>query len=249
MKIISWNVNGIRAVYKKNFLDFVKSKNPDILCLQEIKANEKQLVNLDRLKNYFPYFNSAEKKGYSGVAVYTKKKPLKIEKVIGFDLFDKEGRILILHFKKFILINIYIPHGGRQKEKLEYKLETYSFLFNLLKKLENKNIILTGDFNIAHNEIDLARPKNNKKNIMFTKDERNQIDKLINFNFIDTFRSLHEKEIKYSWWPYSVNARERNIGWRIDYIFISKKLEKKLKNSSILSEINGSDHCPIEIDI
>lgn len=248
MNIISWNVNGIRAIYKRDFLNWIKKESPDILCLQEIKANSNQLnPELLNPKGYFSYLNSAEKKGYSGVAVFTKKAPIKLISNLGLERFDREGRILELHYPNFILINLYLPHGGRKKENLNYKLRVYSYLLNYLEKMKDKKVILIGDFNIAHKEIDLARPKQNKNNIMFTKEERTQIDKLIALGFIDTFRKFHEKEIKYTWWPYFANARERNLGWRIDYAFSSKRLTSYIKNPFILSKILGSDHCPIKI--
>jgi len=250
MKIISWNVNGLRAVCKKGFLGWLGKTNADIICLQEIKIQPEQLPSdLINPKNYYSFFNFANKKGYSGVAVYVKKKPLSIEKKLGMERFDKEGRILRLEFPDFILINIYIPHGGRQKENLDYKLEVYGYLLNYLKKVENKNIILIGDFNIAHQEIDLARPKGNKNNTMFTPEERKQIDKIIELGFVDTFRKFHKDGGHYTWWPYAFNARQRNLGWRIDYAFVSKPLIPKLKNAFILNKVPGSDHCPIGIEI
>lgn len=250
MKIISWNVNGLRAVYKKNFLNWLEKSKADIVCLQEIKAQEQDLPKeLIKIKNYYSFFNPAQRPGYSGVAVYSKVKPVKIEKSIGLKRFDDEGRILQLEYPEFTLINIYIPHGGRQKENLKYKLEVYKYLFNTLKKLQNKKVILIGDLNIAHTELDLARPKNNMKNIMFTAEEREQIDQIIKLGFIDTFRAFHKLSVNYTWWPYRLNARKRNIGWRIDYTFISKKLRSKLKDAYILSKVEGSDHCPIGIEI
>ena len=256
MKILSWNVNGIRAVYKKGFLKWFKNSKADIICLQETKAQKEQIPDdLVNPKGYYSYFNSALKKGYSGVAVYTKKKPEKAEYKLGLKRLDKEGRILKLYFSKFTLINLYLPHGGRQKENLGYKLETYKYLLNYLKKDGNpakkrgadKNVILIGDFNVAHQEIDLARPKNNQNNIMFTPEERKQIDNIIKLGFIDTFRKFNQKSGNYTWWPYFNNCRERNLGWRIDYCFISKKI--KLENAFILKNIPNSDHCPIGINM
>jgi len=250
MKIVSWNVNGIRAVYKKNFLDWFITTNADIVCLQEIKAQKEQIPSdLVELKDYYFYFNQAIKKGYAGVAVYSKQKPLKVEYKLGLNRFDQEGRILQLEYPSFTLINLYLPHGGRQKENLSYKLKVYDYLLRYLQNNRSKNIILIGDFNVAHRDIDLARPKQNQNNVMFTPEERQQIDKIINLGFIDTFREFHKEGDHYTWWPYMANARQRNLGWRIDYIFISKELTKKLKDAFILSEIMGSDHCPIEIEI
>jgi len=226
VKIISWNVNGIRSIYKKNFLKWLAAINADIVCLQEVRAQKEQIPSdLLKLKDYYFYSNQAAKKGYAGVAVYTKQKPLKVKYKLGLKRFDQEGRILELRYPNFTLINLYFPHGGRQKENLNYKLKVYKYLLGYLKKIKEKNIILIGDFNIAHQEIDLARPKQNQNNIMFSIEERKQIDK------------------------YFANARKRNLGWRIDYAFISKRLSQKLKNAFILSKTVGSDHCPIGIEI
>ncbi len=250
MKIISWNVNGLRAVYKRNFLSFVKAVDADILCLQEIKLQKEQLPkDLASLKNYYSYFNFAEKKGYSGVAIYSRQKPLRAEYKLGIKRFDSEGRIIKLEYPQFFLINVYIPHGGRQKENLEYKLDVYKYFLKYCEKIKNKRVILVGDFNIAHQEIDLARPKQNQNNIMFTPEERKRINSLIKLGFIDTFREFHKDGGHYTWWPYFVGARERNLGWRIDYAFVSKLLMPKLKDAFILEKVKGSDHCPVGIEI
>jgi len=248
MKILSWNVNGIRAVYKRGFLKWLNQTKADIVCLQETKAQKEQIPDdLINPKGYYSYFNSASKKGYSGVAVYSKTKPRKAEYKLGMKRFDQEGRILKLKYPKFTLINLYLPHGGRGKENLDYKLESYKYLLNYLKRNKSKNIILIGDFNIAHQEIDLARPKDNKNNIMFSPIERKQIDKIIKLGFTDTFRKFNQKTGNYTWWPYYRNCRERNIGWRIDYVFTSRNL--KLKNAFILKNVSGSDHCPIGVEV
>lgn len=250
MKILSWNVNGLRAVYKKGFLDWFKKTPPEILCFQETKLQEDQLPQeLKNLPGNFSFYNSAVKKGYSGVAVFAKTKPEKVITKFNHTRFDQEGRFLQLEFPYFTLINLYLPHGGRGKENLGYKLEVYDHLLKYLEKLKNQKVVLTGDFNIAHQEIDLARPKDNKKNIMFTPEERKQIDKIIELGFTDTFRKFHQEGGNYSWWPYFLNARERNLGWRIDYTFASKPLLSELKEAFILSEIKGSDHCPIGTEI
>lgn len=250
MKIISWNVNGLRAVYKKNFWDWFKKTKADIICLQEIKAHPEQLTpELVKPKGYYSYFNPASKKGYSGVAIYTKKEPLKVEYKLGMKRFDQEGRILKLEYPNFTLFNLYLPQGGRQKENMGYKLEVYTHLLNYLKRNKNKKIILIGDFNIAHEEIDLARPKQNQKNTMFTPKERKQIDKIIDLGFTDTFRKFHKQAGQYTWWPWLAKARLRNMGWRIDYVFTSKSLTPKLKNAFILSEVRGSDHCPVGVEM
>ena len=250
MKIISWNVNGLRAIYKKGFWEWFEKIKADIVCLQETKIQEEQLsLDLVRLKNYSSFFNSASKKGYSGVGVFSKKSPLVVKRKLGLDRFDDEGRFLELQYPEFTLINLYLPHGGRQKENLAYKLKVYQSLFKYLQKMNKQKLILIGDFNIAHQEIDLARPKQNKKNIMFTPKEREQIDKLVELGFTDSFRKFHKDDGHYTWWPYFANARQRNLGWRIDYAFVSKKLVPNLKKSFILSLVQGSDHCPIGIEI
>jgi len=249
VQILSWNVNGLRSIYKKGFLNWFKKSNADIVCLQEVRAQKKQLPEeLISIKGCFSYFNSAVKKGYSGTAVYTKEKPLKIEKEIGFERFDEEGRMIKLKYKDFTLINFYMPNGGRQKQDMDYKLEFYDYLFEYLKK-DNKKLILTGDFNIAHKEIDLARPKENKNNTGFTPEEREKIDRLINLGFIDSFRFFNKDKKAYTFWSNFAHARERDVGWRIDYFFISKDLFSQCKNPFILKDVMGSDHCPIGIEI
>jgi exodeoxyribonuclease-3 len=250
MKIFSWNVNGLRASYKKGFLDWFKDAKADIVCLQEVRSQRHELPEpLKEISGYNLFLNPAKKTGYSGTAIYTKQKPIKEVTVISLDRFDKEARMIRLDFPEFILINFYLPHGGRQKENLDYKLEVYSHIFKYLKKLKNKKIVLVGDFNIAHQEIDLARPKDNQNNIMFTRKERQQIDKIIKLGFTDTFRKFDKTTEHYTWWSNFAKARERNLGWRIDYCFVSKSLVKKIKQAFILDKIKGSDHCPIGIDI
>lgn len=247
MKIISWNVNGLRSVHKKGFLDWFEKEDADIVCLQEIKIDKDSLLpDLANREGYYLYSNSALKKGYSGVLVYTKPKPLSVVTKIGIDRFDSEGRILELKYPKFTLMNLYLPHGGRSKENLGYKLEVYK---RLLGRLRNncKNTILIGDFNIAHQDVDLERPKQNRGNIMFTPNEREQIDKLIALGFVDTFRKFHKAGGNYTWWPYMRSARERNLGWRIDYCFVSKELDPKVEEAFILPKVMGSDHCPVGI--
>lgn len=250
MKIISWNINGLRTALKKGFLDWLNKSRADIICLQETKAQPGQLpFDLIKPRNYFSYFHSATKKGYSGVAVYTKRNPSSVKRKLGIKRFDQEGRLLQLKYPHLTLINLYLPHGGRKKENLNYKLIIYRYLFKYLNNWREKEVLLIGDFNIAHQEIDLARPKQNKNNIMFTPEERKQIDKLIELGFTDTFRKLHPKERSYTWWPYFANARQRNLGWRIDYAFTSRSLTPRLKTAFILSEVKGSDHCPIGVEI
>lgn len=249
MKIISWNINGLRSVFKKGFWDWFEKENADIVCLQEIKIDkEKLLPDFVNRKGYYLYTNTALKKGYSGVLVYTKTKPVSVKVNLNLTRFDQEGRFMELEYPNFTLINIYIPHGGRMKQNLAYKLEVYK---NFLKKIKNntKETIVVGDFNIAHTEIDLERPKQNMNNIMFTILERKQISDFINLGFIDTFRKIHrDKAGNYTWWPYMRNARERNLGWRIDYCFVSKDMVAKVKNAFILPQVMGSDHCPVGIE-
>jgi len=250
MKIISWNVNGLRSIYRKGFAELLGKGYFDIVCLQEIKTKKEQL-SFDFLepKGYFSFYNSAERPGYSGVAVFSKEKPEKVERKLGHSQFDSEGRMLKMDFKDFFVINLYIPHGSRDKRNLDYKFQIYEYLVKEIKKMKNKNIVLLGDFNVAHREIDLARPGENRNNIMFTEKERNQIDEIVDLGFIDTFRRLNSKGGHYSWWPYRVDARQRNIGWRIDYVFISKGLISRLKDAFILNKVMGSDHCPVGIEI
>ena len=264
LKIISWNVNGIRSAYKKGFVDFLKKENPDIFCLQEIKADNsqfpKELFNL----GYKIIVNSAFKKGYSGVAVFLKKKPNEINLKFNHKRFDREGRFIELTFNNFTLINLYIPQGGRDKLNIPYKLESYKKLFVYIKRIKQKNIILIGDFNIAHKKIDLARPKQNQNNTMFTIDERKQIDKLINLGFVDSFRIFNKNGDNYTWWSYIAKSkmkqhglktdarvieRKLNVGWRIDYAFVSYAFSKNVKSAYILKEVHGSDHAPIVIEI
>jgi len=251
MKIISWNVNGIRSVSDKQEFPKLLKQKADFYCLQELKAQEIDIPKkIFEIKNYRFYTNCGNKKGHSGVGILTNQKPLSVATKIGFKQFDTEGRFLMLEFKHYILINFYIINGGRQKENMTYKLKFYNYLLTkYLPKFKNKNLILIGDFNIAHTEIDLARPKQNQNNTMFTPLERKQLDNLLKLNFIDTFRYLNSKGENYTWWPYFANARSRNLGWRIDYCFISKKLLSKLSSAFILPKQLGSDHCPIGITL
>lgn len=255
MKILSWNVNGIRAAYKKGLLDWFLKTSPDILCLQEIKANLKDFPpelkgdSLFSKNSHHLYVNSANRPGYSGTAVYTKKEPVNVKDKIGIKRFDEEGRYLELEYPDFILINLYTPNGSRDKSNMGYKLEAYDYLLKYFEKIKNKDVILIGDFNIAHEEIDLARPKQNTRNTMFTSEEREKISKMVGLGFVDIFRQFHKEGGNYTWWPYAFNARERNLGWRIDYAFVSKKMLPKVKNAFILPEVIGSDHCPVGIEI
>ena len=247
LSILSWNVNGLRSIYRNGGHTWLKESKADIICLQELKLQEKDFGVLS-IKDC-GYFNYADKKGYSGVAVFTEEKAYRCQTVFGLERFDQEGRFIELSFPGFTLINLYLPHGGRDKENLAYKLDVYKRLLNHLKKIKDKNVILIGDFNIAHQEIDLARPKQNKNNIMFTPEERAQIDKLLKFGVVDTFRMFHKDGGHYTWWPYFANARNRNLGWRIDYCFVSRSLAPVVKNAFILKDVRGSDHCPIGIKL
>jgi exodeoxyribonuclease-3 len=252
MKILSWNVNGIRAADKKGLFNWFKKENPDILCLQEIKAQKEQLPShLRNTPNYHLFINSAEKKGYSGVETYNKKIPENIKTGFGIEKFDQEGRILITEYTKFILFNIYFPNGKKNQERLDYKLDFYdtflAYADNL--KAKGKNIVVCGDFNTAHKEMDLARPKENEKISGFLPIERAWIDAFIEHGYIDTFREFYRQPEQYTWWDIKTKARERNVGWRIDYFFVNKELMKYVKNAFILQEVLGSDHCPIGIEI
>ena len=252
MKVLSWNVNGIRAVDRKGFFQWFTKEKPDVICLQEIKAQKEQLPShLRNTPNYHLCINSAEKKGYSGVATYTKLKPLVVKMGFGIEKFDREGRILITEYSRFILFNIYFPNGKKNQERLDYKLDFYdtflAYADNL--KAKGKNIVVCGDFNTAHKEIDLARPKENEKISGFLPIERAWIDTFIDHGYIDTFREFNKQSEQYSWWDMKTRARERNVGWRIDYFFVNKEFMKYVKNAFILQEVLGSDHCPIGIEI
>jgi exodeoxyribonuclease-3 len=251
-QLLSWNVNGIRAIYKKGFLDWFKKENPDILCLQETKAHPDQLV--DELKNvdgYESFFSAAERKGYSGVVTYTKLKPIKVQQGIGKKEFDSEGRFIITEFDDFTLFNIYFPNGKASKERLQYKMEFYDSFLKHCKKLlkQNKKIVICGDVNTAHKEIDIARPKENSDVSGFLPQEREWIDKFLAAGFLDTFRIFNQEPDQYTWWDMITRARERNVGWRIDYFYASENLKNNIKSASIHSSVMGSDHCPIELEL
>jgi len=262
MKIISWNVNGIRAVHKKGLLlPFIKKHSPDILCLQETKAEQNQ-SEVD-LPDYEEYWNSASKKGYSGTAIFTKTKPLSIildipkEIAKKYNLADKygdpntEGRVVTAEFKNFYVVNVYTPNAKDDLSRipLRYKDWDPAFLEHVKDLEKNKPIIFCGDLNVAHTSLDLARPKENVGNKGFTEEEREGIDKIIKAGFVDTFRIFTKEGGHYSWWSHFANARSRNVGWRIDYFFVSHKLKKKVKSAKILPEVLGSDHCPVLIEI
>jgi exodeoxyribonuclease III len=252
LKIYSWNVNGIRAILKKGFLEWVKKSEADIICLQETKIQANQIPDeLLNVKGFKSYWFSAHKKGYSSVCTYTKQEPLYVQKGLGIEKFDVEGRSILTEYDDFVLANIYFPNGGRGPERVEYKLEFYDKLFFQLHKkyFGKKEIIVTGDFNTAHNEIDLARPKENQFSSGFLREERDWIDNIINLGYIDIFRELNKEPNWYTYWDPITRARERNVGWRIDYFIITKGLKDKIKSAKIHNDIFGSDHCPISIDI
>ncbi len=253
MKIISWNVNGIRAWHKKGCLECLLETNPDIICFQETKAEKEQLPpELVNIPGYFSYFNSsAERKGHSGTAVFTKAKPDNVTYGLGVNGLDEQGRQINLFYKDFVLINCYFPNGGGPKERLEKKLRYYNEFLKFLNKIRKsgKKIIFCGDVNVAHNEIDLARPESNKENVGFLPVERKWVDELIENNYVDTFRNLYPKKVVYSWWDMKTRARDRNVGWRLDYFFVDNTLTNKVKDSLIHFNVIGSDHAPIELQI
>ena len=249
MKLISWNVNGIRACITKGFKDFFNEINADIFCKQETKCQTGQ-VDLE-FDGYKSYWNSAEKKGYSGTAIFTKKEPISVSYGIGIEEHDKEGRVITLEFEKFYMVNIYTPNSKRELERLEYRQIWEDEIRKYLLKLNQKKpVIMCGDLNVAHEEIDLKNPKSNTRNAGFTIEERNKMTELLNAGFTDTFRYLYpDKEEAYSWWSYMRKAREKNVGWRIDYFIVSKSIENKIKEATIYSKIMGSDHCPVGLEI
>ncbi len=252
MKIYSWNVNGIRAIAKKGFVDWVYRESPDILCIQETKAQKDQLSeDLISIEGYKSYFMQAEKKGYSGVALYTKETPIQIEK-LGIEKFDNEGRVIIAHYLDFILINAYFPNSQTAGKRLEYKVEFCDALLecsNLLHAKYKKSVIICGDYNIAHTEIDLANPKENEKNPGYLPEERAWMSKFLDAGYSDVFRELYPDTVKYSWWSYRTRARERNVGWRIDYLCVKGEIRDKVADAEILNEVIGSDHCPVTLKI
>ena len=253
MKLISWNVNGLRAAMGKGFKEFFEKIDADIFCVQETKMQEDQIdIEIsDLFKNYNSYWNSAIKKGYSGTAVFTKKKPIKVSYGIGIEEHDNEGRIITLEFEDFYLVNCYTPNSKRELERLDYRMVWEDAIRNYLLELNKaKPVIYCGDLNVAHQEIDLKNPKTNHQSAGFTDQERNKMTELLNSGFTDSFRYLYpEKENCYTWWSYMFHAREKNVGWRIDYFIVSKSIENKIKESTIYSEVLGSDHCPVGLEL
>ncbi len=252
LKLLSWNVNGIRAAQKKGLLEWLLKESPGILCVQETKAHIEQLnKELINPNGYKTYWSSGEKKGYSGVAIFTKTEPVNIETGFGVKKFDCEGRILISDYKDFVLFNIYFPNGQRDEERLKYKLGFYDEFLKYVEKLKAKGrkVIICGDVNTAHKEIDLARPKENENSSGFLPIERKWMDKFTEHGYIDTFRHFHDEGGNYTYWDQITRARERNVGWRIDYFFITADLLKNLKSAFIMPEVMGSDHCPLGIEV
>lgn len=249
MKLISWNVNGIRACVNKGFKDFFNEIDADIFCIQETKCQPEQ-IDLE-FEGYTSFWNSAEKKGYSGTAIYTKEKPINVIYGIGIEEHDKEGRVITLEFEKFYMVNIYTPNSKRSLERLDYRQiwedEIRKYLLTLSKE---KPVIMCGDLNVAHKEIDLKNPKTNRGNAGFTDEEREKMSELLEAGFTDTFRHLYPtKEDSYSWWSYMGRAREKNVGWRIDYFIVSDNIKDKIIEAKIHPDVMGSDHCPVELDI
>lgn len=246
MKIICWNVNGIRAALKKNFLAYVEREDPDVLCIQETKAGRDHIqINTP---GYEQYWNNAEKPGYSGTLIFTKEKPLSVQYGLAQKEHDTEGRVITAEYKDFFLVTVYVPNAQPDLARIDYRMQWDKDFCTFLKKLDKKKpVIVCGDFNVAHNAIDLARPKQNEGKKGFSQQERDGFQRFIDANFIDTFRHVHGEKIQYSWWSMMGGARKNNVGWRIDYFLISKKLASRLKDAFIQDQVMGSDHCPVGI--
>jgi len=250
MKILCWNVNGIRAVKEKGFLDWLDTESPDIICLQETKAHPEQLdSNLLQPAAYYTYWNYPERRGYSGVATFTKEEPVRVQNGFGIDEFDMEGRVIITEYPELFIFNIYFPNGKKDESRLKYKMDFYEAFLQYVEQVrkQGKGIIVCGDFNTAHKEIDLARPKANEKVSGFLPEERAWIDRFISNGWVDTFRYFHREPDQYTWWDLKSRARERNVGWRIDYLFITENLLPSLSEAFIMPVVMGSDHCPVGI--
>ncbi len=252
LELISWNVNGIRAIHRKGFIDWLSENKPDIISIQETKAQIDQLPKkLINIPDYTSYFNSAERKGYSGVATYSQIKPKNVINGMGIDKFDTEGRLLRIDYDEFILLNIYYPNGGSGEERLQYKLDFYDAFLDYANKLrdEGTNLVICGDLNTAHNPIDLARPKANEEVSGFLPIEREWVSKFLSNGYVDTFREFNQEPDQYTWWSYRTKARDRNVGWRLDYFFVNEEFLDKVVDSYILSDVMGSDHCPIGLKL
>lgn len=244
MKFISWNVNGIRAVQKKGFNEYVQKENPDVLCLQEVKATKEQAGDI--MKGYHSFWNPAQKKGYSGTAIFSKKEPINVTYGIGLEEHDTEGRVITAEFDDYHVLTVYTPNAQRGLTRLDYRLKWDEVFRDFVRNLEKKKpVIFCGDLNVAHQEIDIAHPNSNRNNPGFTDAERNSFSKLLEAGFVDSFRYFNKDPHQYSWWSYMFNAREKNIGWRIDYFCASEKLKHAMKSAFIRQEIHGSDHCPV----
>ncbi len=252
MRILSWNVNGIRAVERRGFLEWLYRESPDILCVQETKAYPEQLSEeLRQPQDYHTYWSYPEKKGYSGVATFTKEKPVHIYYDLASEGFDVEGRIITVEYPDFILLNVYFPNGKKDEERLKYKLDFYELALNFVERIKTQNdrLIICGDFNTAHKEIDLANPKSHENTSGFLPVERAWIDKLVTYHYIDTFRHFNKEPNQYTWWDLRTGARERNVGWRLDYLFVSENLLDSVTKAFIMPEVTGSDHCPVGIEL
>jgi len=252
MRLISWNVNGIRAAIRNGFFDWLQTDRASIICLQEVKARKEQIGgSFDRLTNYRIFWNAAQRPGYSGVALLSNRPPLRTEYGLGIDEFDKEGRVILQEYERFFLYNIYFPNGQRDQSRLDYKLRFYDFYLEKAEELRatGKAVITCGDFNTAHKAIDLKNPKANENTSGFLPVERQWMDKLVARGFVDTFRMFHEEAEQYSWWTYRFGARKRNVGWRIDYFFIDREHAPLVKDAFILQQVMGSDHCPVGIEL
>lgn len=252
MKLYSWNVNGIRAAAKKGFMDWANDTQPDVLCLQETKALPEQVPQaLLEGNGYHQYWHSAERKGYSGVSTWCREEPLYVQEGLGIDRFDREGRVLITEHPNFLLYNIYFPNGQMSQERLDYKLDFYEELLEIIDEqaASGLNIAVTGDWNTAHKEIDLARPRDNEKTSGFLPEERVLIDKYVEHGWVDTFREFHPEPERYSWWTYRFGARSRNVGWRIDYFFVNHAFLAQVADADIHDDVMGSDHCPVSLEV
>ncbi|MDD4594435.1 MULTISPECIES: exodeoxyribonuclease III [unclassified Methanobrevibacter] len=252
LELISWNVNGIRAIHRKGFIDWLSENKPDIISIQETKAQIDQLPKkLINIPDYTSYFNSAERKGYSGVATYSQIKPKNVINGMGIEKFDTEGRLLRIDYDEFTLLNIYYPNGGSGEERLQYKLDFYDAFLDYANKLrdEGTNLVICGDLNTAHNPIDLARPKANEEVSGFLPIEREWVSKFLSNGYVDTFREFNQEPDQYTWWSYRTKARDRNVGWRLDYFFVNEEFLDKVVDSYILSDVMGSDHCPIGLKL
>ena len=252
MKLISWNVNGVRAVVKKGFLDWLELAQPDILCLQETKAHVDQLAaEILTDHGYHTFWHSGERRGYSGVATFCKDEPFYVQEGLGIDRYDNEGRVLLTEHENFLLYNIYFPNGQKDDERLQYKLDFYDELLPIINEQveSGNNVVVTGDWNTAHHPIDLARPKQNVNTSGFMPIEREKLDMYVENGWIDTFRLFHPEGDRYSWWTYRFGARERNVGWRIDYFFVNEGFVDNVEDADIHDEVVGSDHCPVSLEL